>query len=87
MRRFLVAVLLVLAVSPLTAPFPVGNPLDWYGTGAAQVQSKKAPDDPAAHAGAPVVAPVPAHLVSCDPGDRSVATPVLRRPQDLPLRV
>jgi hypothetical protein len=87
MRRFLVAVLLVLAASPLTAPFAVGNPLDLFGGEAAQVQAKKAPDDPTACVGAPVVAAVPTDLIRCDPSDRSAATPTLRRPQHLPLRL
>jgi hypothetical protein len=37
--------LLALAISPLTAPFSAGHPLDLFGD-AAHVQTKKAPDEP-----------------------------------------
>jgi hypothetical protein len=38
--------LLVLAASPLTAPFSAGHPLDLFGGSATHVQGQKAPDDP-----------------------------------------
>jgi hypothetical protein len=55
-RRLCTTVLLTLIVSPLTAPFSAGHPLDLLGGAAAHVQSKKAPDDPVVSIGvAPVV--------------------------------
>lgn len=38
--------LLALVVSPLTAPFSAGHPLDLLGGASAHIQSKKAPDEP-----------------------------------------
>jgi hypothetical protein len=52
-RRLIAAVLLVLAASPLTAPFSIGNPLDLFGGATAQIQSKKNPDAPTAHLDGP----------------------------------
>lgn len=52
MRRLLAAVLLMLAISPLTAPFSVGDPLELFGGATAQIQSKAAPDAPPVHASA-----------------------------------
>lgn len=46
LQRLCALFLLVLAASPLTAPFSTGHPLDLFGGSTAHVQSKKAPDDP-----------------------------------------
>lgn len=46
LQRLCTLFLLVLAASPLTAPFSTGHPLDLFGGTTAHVQSKKAPDDP-----------------------------------------
>jgi hypothetical protein len=46
LQRLCALFLLVLAASPLTAPFSTGHPLDLFGGAASHVQSKKAPDDP-----------------------------------------
>lgn len=46
LQRLCALFLLVLAASPLTAPFSTGHPLDLFGGTTAHVQSKKAPDDP-----------------------------------------
>lgn len=46
LQRWCALFLLVLAASPLTAPFSTGHPLDLFGGSASHVQSKKAPDDP-----------------------------------------
>jgi hypothetical protein len=46
LQRLCALCLLVLAASPLTAPFSTGHPLDLFGGTTAHVQSKKAPDDP-----------------------------------------
>lgn len=47
-QRLCAILLLALAASPLTAPFSAGHPLDLLGGDAAHLQSKKAPDEPAA---------------------------------------
>jgi len=46
LQRLLAATLLALVVSPLTAPFAAGHPLDLLGGSATHIQSKKGPDDP-----------------------------------------
>lgn len=46
LQRLLVGTLLALMVSPLTAPFAAGHPLDLLDGRATHVQSKKGPDDP-----------------------------------------
>ena len=45
MKALLVALLLVLAISPLTAPFSVHTPLDTPGDSASWASPKKAADD------------------------------------------
>lgn len=45
-QRLCVIALLALAVSPLTAPFAAGHPLDLLGGASVHIQSKKAPDEP-----------------------------------------
>lgn len=55
-QRFCALLLLALVVSPLTAPFSAGHPLDLLGGPSAHVQSKKAPDDPVVSLGTTVVA-------------------------------
>lgn len=86
-RRLLVGVLLALMVSPLTAPFSSGHPLDLLGGTAAHIQSKKAPDDPIVSlAMAPVVfAPLSAEAGDTTPGPvKHVVTPHTHK---LPLRL
>jgi hypothetical protein len=54
LQRVCALFLLVLAASPLTAPFSAGHPLDLFGGATAHVQSKKAPDDPIVSLAAPL---------------------------------
>lgn len=70
-QRLCAFVLLVLAASPLTAPFSAGHPLDLLGGSAAHVQSKKAPDDPIVSVGTDAISLT---------GDTTVTTEVPRTP-------
>ncbi len=62
-QRLCAIALLALVVSPLTAPFSAGHPLDLLGGAAAHVQSKKAPDEPVVAAGISPVAFTPLDVV------------------------
>lgn len=68
MRRLCAVILLVLAASPLTAPFSVTDALDLFGPQTATVQAKKAPDEPlvapGARTGVVVVVPSPLTVVA-----------------------
>jgi len=55
-QRVCALFLLVLAASPLTAPFSSGHPLDLLGGPTAHVQSKKSPDEPIVSLPSPLVA-------------------------------
>lgn len=79
--------LLALAISPLTAPFSAGHPLDLFGGSAAQLQTKKAPDEPLVTL--PVVVPVFAtDLLDLSPDDpRVTGRPAGLPSLDLPLRL
>jgi hypothetical protein len=80
--------LLLLAASPLTAPFSAGHPLDFLGGSAAHIQSKKAPDDPLVSAGAPLTVLTPIDL-TVPAIVRVVAAPLAVRPHShaRPLRL
>jgi len=63
-QRLCAIALLALVVSPLTAPFSAGHPLDLLGGAAAHIQSKKAPDEPVVAAGIAPVAFAPLDVVT-----------------------
>ena len=65
-QRICALALLVLAASPLTAPFSSGHPLDLLGDAAAHIQSKKAPDDPIVTLASPLVAGTTLSLVATE---------------------
>ncbi|MGE3344539.1 MAG: hypothetical protein AB7L71_14010 [Vicinamibacterales bacterium] len=80
--------LLLLAISPLTAPFAAGHPLDLLGGSAAHIQSKKAPDDPLVSASTSLTVLTPVDLIA--PAIvRVVAAPLAARPHShaRPLRL
>lgn len=80
--------LLLLAISPLTAPFSAGHPLDLLGGSAAHIQSKKAPDDPLVSASASLMVLTPTDTIA--PAIvRVVAAPLTVRPHShaRPLRL
>ncbi|GMV23899.1 MAG: hypothetical protein AMXMBFR57_38480 [Acidimicrobiia bacterium] len=71
MKRLVAAVLLVLAASPLTAPFSVDVPMDLFGDGGLHVQAKKPVEDPLATVPAPVVATIAVVLDDTSPSGHS----------------
>ncbi len=86
-QRICALALLVLAASPLTAPFSSGHPLDLLGGAAAHVQSKKSPDEPIVSLPSPLVAGTTLALVVVE-----ITTPVSGQPRGvdalhLPLRL
>lgn len=66
LQRILAALLLALVVSPLTAPFAAGHPLDLLGGTAPHVQSKKGPDDPVVSLSVAVVVFTPLSVVTIE---------------------
>jgi len=86
-QRLCAIALLALAVSPLTAPFSAGHPLDLLGGASAHIQSKKAPDEPVVTmAIGPTVHATPV-LVAEDAGSAVSGQTVRPHSHSLPLRL
>jgi hypothetical protein len=79
--------LLALVVSPLTAPFAAGHPLDLLGGASAHVQSKKAPDEPVVTLAVGPALHTTATVVAEDAAPPVSSQAVLPHSHSLPLRL
>jgi len=86
-RRLLAAVLLVLAASPLTAPFSVNDPIELFGGVGAHAHAKKLVDDPLASLCSGPAAPGPVPTEQSAEGHQRPLVPVMRYAMTLPLRL
>ena len=87
LQRFLVVTLLALMVSPLTAPFSAGHPLDLLDGKATHVQSKKGPDDPVVSLSIATVVLIAGAVVAVDITSVEGGPDVAPHTHALPLRL
>lgn len=87
LRQLLVGALLALMVSPLTAPFSAGHPLDLLDGRATHVQSKKGPDDPVVSLSIATVVLIAGAVVAADVASADCNPDVAPHTHALPLRL